>query len=92
MVNYTSTTTNAIVISQAADALPTQGYDGIAMGLISLAHPLATIPVSFLMGLLQQSADNLGGSFPQDLSGIIISFVMLGAAMFILFERISPVY
>lgn len=92
MVNYTSTTTNAIVISQAADALPTQGYDGIAMGLISLTHPLATIPVSFLMGLLQQSADNLGGSFPQDLSGIIISFVMLGAAMFILFERISPVY
>lgn len=92
MVNYTATTTNAISISQSADVLPLQGFDGIAIGLIAQTHPLATIPVSFLMALLQQSAENLGGSFPQDISGIIISFVMLGAAMFVLFERISPVY
>lgn len=44
------------------------------------------------MGMLQQSAQNLGGEFWQDISGIIISFIMLGAAMFVLFEKISPVY
>ncbi|WP_208895206.1 ABC transporter permease subunit [Ureaplasma diversum] len=92
MVNYTATSSNAITISQSNDILPLQGFDGIAIGLIAQTHPLATIPVSFLMGLLQQSTENLGGSFPQDISGIIISFVMLGAAMFVLFERISPVY
>lgn len=92
MVTYTSNTNNSIPISQSNDILPAEGFSGIAIGLISLTHPLATIPVSFLMGMLQQSADNLGGAFSGELSGIIISFIMLGAAMFILFERISPVY
>lgn len=91
MVNYTAANNN-ISISESVDVLPNQGFDGIAIGLISLTHPLATIPIAFLMGALQQSADNLGGSFQGELSGIIFSFIMLGAAMFILFERISPVY
>ncbi|WP_084277114.1 ABC transporter permease [Ureaplasma canigenitalium] len=92
MVTYTGTTTNAINIPQTSDVLPLEGFDGIAIGLISQSHPLASIPVSFLVGMFQQSTQVLGGIIPKEVSGIIISFVMLGAALFVLFERISPVY
>ncbi|MCV3743739.1 ABC transporter permease [Ureaplasma sp. ES3154-GEN] len=82
----------AIAIKENVDILPNEGFDGIAIGLIALVHPLAVIPISFLVGMLQFSADYLGGSFPSEVSGLIISFIMIGAAMFVLFEKISPIY
>ncbi|MCV3753836.1 ABC transporter permease [Ureaplasma zalophigenitalium] len=82
----------AVAVKDNVDILPNEGYDGIAIGLISLAHPLAAIPIAFFVGLLQFGADYLGGAFPAEVSGLIISFIMIGAAMFILFEKITPIY
>lgn len=85
---YTAGDTPSIPVSTSIDALPNEGMNGIAIGLIAMSNPIAILPVSFILGLFQSSAPFL--STPVAFSNLIMGFVMLGAAMFTIFLHYKP--
>lgn len=87
-VLYTSGSSPNIPASMTSNALPTEGFNGIAIGLIAMLNPIAIIPVSFIIGLFETSAPflNTPGTFSQ----LIIGIVMLGATLFIVFLWFKP--
>lgn len=87
-VLYTSGSSPNIPASTTSDALPNEGFNGIAIGLIGMSNPLAILPVSFIIGLFQTSSPflNTPGSF----SGLIIGLVMLGATLFVVVLWFKP--
>ncbi len=88
-VLYTAGEVMNIPISPSVDAVPVEGMNGIAIGLISMSHPLVVLPVSFIIGLFQSSAQYLVGGAAA-ISNLIIGFVILGAAMVVVFLKFKP--
>lgn len=85
---YTAGETPSIPVSASANALPSEGMNGIAIGLIAMSNPIAILPVAFIIGLFQSSAPFL--STPVAFSNLIIGFVILGAALFVILLRYKP--
>lgn len=85
---YTSGETPSIPVSASVNALPSEGMNGIAIGLIAMSNPIAILPVAFIIGLFQSSAPFL--STPVAFSNLIIGFVILGAALFVILLRYKP--
>ncbi len=71
-----------------SDTLPTEGMDGIAIGLIGLTNPIGILPVAFLLGMFQSAAPFL--SVPSTFSSLITGFVMLGASVYVVFANFKP--
>ncbi len=71
-----------------SDTLPTEGLDGIAIGLIGLTNPIGILPVAFLLGMFQSAAPFL--SVPSTFSSLITGFIMLGASVYVVFANFKP--
>ena len=85
---YTSGNTPSIPISQSVNALPEQGMNGIAIGLIAMNNPIAIAPVAFLLGLFSTSAPYL--ETPVAFNNLIIGLVILASAMFVILLNYKP--
>lgn len=85
---YTAGETPSIPESMSVNALPNEGMNGIAIGLIAMSNPIAILPISFIIGLFQTSAPFL--PTPASFGNLILGFVILGAAMFMIFVRYKP--
>lgn len=85
---YTSGNTPSIPMSNSVNALPEQGMNGIAIGLIAMNNPVAIIPVAFLMGLFSSSAPYL--ETPVAFNNLIIGLVILASAMFVILLHYKP--
>ncbi|GAA5414860.1 ABC transporter permease [Ureaplasma ceti] len=85
---YTAGESPSIPISMSMNALPVAGMNGIAIGLIAMSNPIAILPVSFIIGLFQSSAPFL--VTPPAFSSLILGFVILGAALFVILTRYKP--
>lgn len=88
-VLYTASNVHNIPVSLSVDAIPTEGMNGIAIGLIAMSHPLAILPISFIIGLFQTSSQYLitgAAAF----SNLIIGFLILGAALVVVFMKFKP--
>ncbi|MEG1820612.1 MAG: ABC transporter permease [Malacoplasma sp.] len=89
VVVYTGTAEKAIPIPQIT-ALPTYGFDGIALGLIAFSNPIAIIPVTFFMSIIKTSSD-AGAPFPGTLANMILGIIMYGTAIFTVFYTFKPI-
>ena len=88
VVIYTAGNSPSIPLTFDYDALPTQGFNGIAIGLIALNNPLAIVPVAFIMGLFTSSSVFLQISLA--FSQLIMGLIILGAAMFVVLLNYHP--
>lgn len=85
---YTAGTATNIPINLTGDILPIEGMNGIAIGLISMSHPIAIIPVSFIIGMFQTSAPFL--DVPSPFTNFIIGLIILGSTFFIVVIKYKP--
>lgn len=88
MVLYTAGQSPSIPLTFEYDALPTQGLNGIAIGLIAMNNPLAIAPVAFIMGLFTSSSVFL--QISPAFSQLIMGLIILGAAMFVILINYHP--
>lgn len=89
VVVYTGTAEKSIPIPQIA-ALPTYGFDGIALGLIAFSNPIAIVPVTFFMAIIKTSSD-AGAPFPGTLANMILGIIMYSTAIFTVFYTFKPI-
>lgn len=89
VVVYTGTAEKSIPIPQIT-ALPTYGFDGIALGLIAFSNPIAIVPVTFFMAIIKTSSD-AGAPFPGTLANMILGIIMYGTAIFTVFYTFKPI-
>lgn len=85
---YTAGTSANIPINISADILPIEGMNGIAIGLISMSHPIGIIPISFIIGMFQTSAPFL--EVPSPFTNFIIGLIILGSTFFVLIIKYKP--
>lgn len=88
VVLYTSSNIPAIPLTYDYDALPNEGFNGIAIGLIALNNPIAIVPISFVMGLIISSSPFL--EISPTFSQVIMGLIVLGSAMFVILVRYKP--
>lgn len=87
VVLYTARTTN-IPATILNVVVPTEGFSGIAVGLIANNNPIGIILVSIVIGLYKTSSSFL--SMSPTFNDVIIGFVMLGAAITVVFYQYKP--
>lgn len=88
VVLYTTSNTPAIPLTYDYDALPNEGFNAIAIGLIALNNPIAIIPIAFIMGLIISSSPFL--SISPSFSQVIMGLIVLGSAMFTILIKYKP--
>lgn len=88
-VVYSGTGDKAMAVP-LVEQLPTYGFDGIALGLIAFANPIAIIPVTFFMGIVKTSSA-AAAPFPNTLADLILGFIMYGTAIFMVFYTYKPI-
>ncbi len=86
-VLYTSLNT-FIPISISSSSVPLEGFNGMAVGLIATGNPFGTLVVSALLGLFQASSPFLPTT--PVFTNVILGFIMLGAAVSVVFFDFKP--
>ena len=86
-VLYTSLNT-FIPISITSTAVPLEGFNGVAVGLIATGNPFGTLLVSALLGLFQASSPFLPTT--PVFTNVILGFIMVGAAVSVVFFNFKP--
>lgn len=74
--------------SSALNKTPTQGFDGIAIGLIALNNPLAIVLVSFIFSFPNVGAAPAG--LPSNTIQLIVGIMMYIVAIYILLSYFKP--
>lgn len=68
---------------QLADAIPQQGFDGIAIAILAFSNPLATLPIAVIFGIIQgiiDNAINIDATFGPLVTGILIFTAAINTA------------
>lgn len=78
-------------VTTVARAIPLEGFNGIAVGLIGTASPIAVIPISLFFAILQESANSIQTiGVDSHMPNIIFGIVVYGAAIISLFMMVKP--
>lgn len=86
LIVYT-TTKSGNTISSTMSSLPIEGFDGIAIAMVSFSNPIVIIPISYFFGLVKLLDFNtITGA-----SNMTISLVMYGIAIFVIIYRVKPI-
>jgi len=77
-------------------ALPTIGFDGIALSLLAFNNPIGILPISFMYAMFKVSATFIEpGILPPNISNqtisLIFSIIIYAAAVSVLFYKFRPV-
>lgn len=74
--------------SSLVDAVPTEGFDGIAIAILAFSNPVATIPVAFIFAFIQSLITNTS-QIDNTFVSLVTGVLMLCAALNILFSRFN---
>lgn len=89
---YTASYTRSIDFQSAGgtalNKIPTQGFDGIAIGLIALNNPLATVIVSFIFTF--PSVGAIPAGLPQSTVQLVVGIMMYIVAIYTLLNYFKP--
>lgn len=92
VIVYTASSTRAINFQSlggtALNTVPTQGFDGIAIGLISLNNPLAIVIVSFIFTFPNVGSAPAG--LPSNTIQLIVGIMMYIIAIYTLLNYFKP--
>lgn len=77
-----------VLVTPLVDILPLEGFNGIAISMVSFSNPIAIIPVSFFISMISTSSV-AAPPFPNSLGDFITGLIMYGTAIFSLAYQIK---
>lgn len=88
LIVYTGQSSSTFISSNLTfgNMLPVEGFNGIAISLVSFSNPIITFPISFLFSMVQASVD-----FPTGLSSLVLSLTMYSIAIFTVIYTLKPI-
>lgn len=85
---YTTSIVPLIPLNTTVDAVPTEGFEGIAISLIGNNNPISIIFIGLLFGLFKSS---MGGiAIPPSYFSVLIGLIMVGATISVIFTKWKP--
>lgn len=69
-----------------SNALPVEGFNGIAIALVSFSNPIVVVPISLLFAMVQ-----FANGYPTGLSDLTLSLAMYSVAIFVIIYRVQPI-
>lgn len=87
-VVYTSGFNGLIPLDSSADAIPNEGFQGIAIALIGNNNPFGIIIISFIFAMFKNAI--VGITIPSSYFNVLIGLVMVGATLSVIVIRWKP--
>lgn len=87
-VLYTSQS-SYIPIATSVDAIPTEGFDAIAISLVGGNNPIGIVAVSFIFALFKSSLP--AANIPPSYLNLLFGFMMLGASLSVVIIKLRPI-
>lgn len=72
------------------DAIPAEGFNGIAIALIAFSNPIAIVPVAFFFGLIGSSVATTGIVNPSYIS-LALGVLMYVSSINIIFDKVHAI-
>ncbi len=84
--------TNQMFVTTAAKAIPTNGFDGISVGLISMNNPIAVLPVSLFFAMVENAKVPIQNDYLVDpaVANLMFGVIVYGAAIISLMYYFKP--
>ena len=84
--------TNQMFVTTAAKAIPTKGFDGISVGLISMSNPIAVLPISLFFAMVENANSAIQHDFLVDpvVVNLMFGVIVYGAAIISLMYYFKP--
>jgi simple sugar transport system permease protein len=75
--------TNNLFITTATKAIPTRGFDGISVGLISMNNPVAVLPISLFFAMIENAKSTIQAECSVDpvVADLMFGVIVYGAAI-----------
>jgi ABC-type uncharacterized transport system permease subunit len=85
--------TTSMSIQTASKALPTHGFVGISIGLISFSNPFFVLPIATLFGIIDGAKSNLQVLYGIDpsIADIIFGITVYASAITSIFTYFHPI-
>ncbi len=88
-VVYTTSIVPSIPLNLNVDAVPTEGFEGIAISLIANNNPIAIIFIGALFALFKNSMPGI--AIPPSYFNVLIGLIMIGATISVLLLKWKPI-
>ena len=84
--------TNNLFITTATKAIPTRGFDGISVGLISMNNPMAILPISLFFAMVENAKSTIQAECLVDpvIADLMFGIIVYGAAIISLAYYFKP--
>ncbi len=84
--------TNNLFITTATKAIPTRGFDGISVGLISMNNPVAVLPISLFFAMIENAKSTIQAECSVDpvVADLMFGVIVYGAAIISLVYYFRP--
>ena len=83
--------TNQMFVTTAAKAIPTKGFDGISVGLISMNNPIAVLPISLFFAMVENAKPAIQSLLVDPaVTDLMFGVIVYGAAIISLMYYFKP--
>lgn len=88
MIVYTGNTSTRNIPAELTlgNMLPVEGFNGIAIALVSFSNPIVIVIISLLFAMVQ-----FANGYPTGLNELILSLSMYAIAIFVIIYRVQPI-
>lgn len=84
--------TNQIFVTISAKTIPTEGFNGISVGLIAMTNPIGVLPISLFFAMVENAKATIQSTYSVDpaISDLMFGVIVYGAAAISLIYYFKP--
>ena len=84
--------TNQVFVTISAKTIPTEGFNGISVGLIAMTNPIGVLPISLFFAMVENAKATIQSAYSVDpaISDLMFGVIVYGAAAISLIYYFKP--
>jgi simple sugar transport system permease protein len=84
--------TNQVFVTISAKAIPSEGFNGISVGLIAMTNPIGVLPISLFFAMVDNAKATIQSAYSVDpaIADLMFGVIVYGAAAISLIYYFKP--